>query len=366
MKSRYQEHEPWMRRALDLARRGEGLTRPNPPVGAVIVNSGRLVAEGYHRTAGGPHAEMVALQRAGRRARGSTLYVTLEPCCTWGRTPPCTDAILAHGVREVVVSVRDPNPVHRGRGLRVLQRHGVEVVSGVCAKEGAELVAPFAAWVTTGRPYVSLKLAVSADGKTADLHGASRWITGPKARALVHDLRRRADGIMVGAGTVRRDDPVLLPRPARGRKPWRIVVTRDGNVPSHAKLLNDEGSAQTLVAVSKSCPRRAIRRLQKKGVDVLKLASSGDGVSLVRLLEHLGRRGLLHVLCEGGSEVAASLIRARLVDEFIFCVAPCVIGGKQAVGSVGGRGWKLGAQPRLRFVSVGRAGEDLVIRAKPR
>ena len=206
-----QPHEFWMQRALRLARRGEGLTRPNPPVGAVAVKSGKIVGEGYHRRAGGPHAEVVALSKAGTKARGCTLYVTLEPCCTWGRTPPCTDLILSSGVRRVVVSVRDPNPRHSGRGLTLLRRKGIRVIEGVCAEEGMKLIAPFAKWIRRGLPYVTLKLGMSVDGKIADRKGRSRWITGPEARNKVHELRRRVDGILVGGGTVRNDDPSPAP-----------------------------------------------------------------------------------------------------------------------------------------------------------
>jgi diaminohydroxyphosphoribosylaminopyrimidine deaminase / 5-amino-6-(5-phosphoribosylamino)uracil reductase len=358
-------HERWMRRALDLARRGEGMTRPNPPVGAVVVRGSRAVGEGHHRRAGGPHAEIEALRQAGAKAEGGTLYVTLEPCSTWGRTPPCTDAILAAGLRTVVVSTLDPNPVHTGRGLRLLRKQGVRVVTGVCGEQGRYLVAPFAKWVTTGRPYVTLKLAMSLDGKIADRCGASKWITGGEARCLVHDLRRRVDSIVVGGGTVRRDDPVLLPRPSRGRRPWRVIVTRKGDIPGKAHVLSDPDALRTIVAVANSCSDGLVKRLAAKGVEVLKAPETRDGVSLAELLNQLGRRGLLHVLCEGGAELAASLVKRGLVDEFFFVIAPCILGGREGVGAVGGRGWRLGKGPRLRFVSWGQAGKDLVLRARP-
>jgi diaminohydroxyphosphoribosylaminopyrimidine deaminase/5-amino-6-(5-phosphoribosylamino)uracil reductase len=255
-------HEFWMKHALRLARRGEGLTSPNPPVGAVAVKNGKVVGEGYHRRAGGPHAEVVALSKAGTNARGCTLYVTLEPCSTWGRTPPCTNLILSSGVRKVVVSVHDPNPRHSGRGLTMLRRKGVSVVEGVCVDEGMTLIAPFTKWISRGVPYVTLKLGMSVDGKIADRSGRSRWITGPEARKKVHELRRRVDGILVGGGTVRNDNPSLLPRPDHGRRPWRIAVARNGRIPGSSKLLADAAVKQTLIVVSNRCPAKSVDRLK--------------------------------------------------------------------------------------------------------
>lgn len=366
MNNHASEHVKWMRRALDLARRGEGLTRPNPPVGAILVRHGRVVGQGYHRRAGGPHAEIVALRRAGRRARGGTLYVTLEPCSTWGRTPPCADAIAASGVCTVVVSMTDPNPVHAGRGFRVLRSRGLEVVTGVCRSEGAALVAPFAKWITTGRPYVTLKIAMSLDGKIADASGRSRWISGRAARTCVQGLRRRVDGILVGAGTVRLDDPSLLPRPAGGRKPWRIVVSRRGDLPAAARVLRDGMQSQTLVAMARSVPKATEARLRRIGVDVLRLPAVRSGVSLRHLLRALGKRGLLHVLCEGGAEIAASLLAAGLVDELVFFLAPAILGGADAKGAVGGAGWRLGAHPQMEFTAMAPVGSDILVRARPR
>lgn len=353
----------WMRRAVKLAWRGAGLTRPNPPVGAVVVRQGKVVGEGLHRKAGGPHAEIVALREAGRGARGATLYVTLEPCSTWGKTPPCTAAILAAGIRRVIVSVRDPNPRHGGRGLSQLRRRGVKVTEGVCSKEGRSLIRAFSKWVTTGRPFVTLKLAMSLDGKIADIRGNSRWISGPESRRLVQAIRRCSDGILVGAGTVRQDDPSLLPRPDGRRRPLRIVVSGRGAIPADAKLLNDGRPEQTVVAVSKRCARTAIRRFMQKGVRVWVIRGSGGRVHPGSLLERLGREGLLHILCEGGSELAAELIRGGLVDEFVFFIAPCILGGGDAPGAVAGPGWLLESGPRLKFVSCERVGADLVVKA---
>lgn len=358
-------HEFWMKRALRLARRGEGLTRPNPPVGAVAVKDGTVVGEGYHRKAGGPHAEVVALSKAGRRAKGCTLYVTLEPCCTWGRTPPCTDLILSSGVSRVVACVRDPNPRHSGRGLTLLRRKGLAVLEGVCADEGMMLIAPFSKWVRKRLPYVTLKLGISVDGKIADAQGRSRWITGPQARARVQELRRRVDAVLVGGRTVRIDNPTLLPRPSRGRKPWRIVLARHGLIPRASKLLSDGAVSQTLIAVSNQCPAKALARLAESGALVVALPEQNGHVALKPLLRSLARRGILHVLCEGGSEIAATMIRAHEVDEYLFFVSPCVLGGTESKSAVGGAGWRLGRNPRLEFVSCEKVGRDLMIRAVP-
>ena len=358
-------HEFWMNRALRLARRGEGLTRPNPPVGAVAVKNGKVVGEGYHRRAGGPHAEVVALSKAGKNSRGCTLYVTLEPCCTWGRTPPCTDLILSSGVSLVVLSVRDPNPRHSGRGLNILRRKGIRVIEGVCAEEGMELVAPFAKWIQHSMPYVTLKLGMSVDGKIADRRGRSRWITGPEARKKVHEFRRRVDGILVGGGTVRNDDPSLLPRPDRGRRPLRVIVSRRGQIPWNSKVLTDTAVRQTLVVVLKRCPVKTIKRLKKTGVEVLVAPEEHGKISLKALFRLLASWGFLHILCEGGSELAGSMVRVGLVDEYLFFISPCVIGGTESKSAIGGQGWLLGKNPGLRFTTCERVGRDFMIRALP-
>jgi diaminohydroxyphosphoribosylaminopyrimidine deaminase/5-amino-6-(5-phosphoribosylamino)uracil reductase len=323
-----------MQRALALARRGEGLTRPNPPVGAVLVQNGKIIAEGFHKKAGGPHAEVNCLKSAIGNLQSAILYVTLEPCSTYGRTPPCTDMILSNGISRVVIGAKDPNPAHAGRGIRILRRAGVEVITGVCRAEAEMLIAPFAKRILTGMPYVTLKLAATVDGRIADSSGKSKWITGPQARAKVQELRRSADAIMVGAGTVRSDDPSLLPRPARGRMPWRVIV--GSTLQANAKVLTDEASGQTLVM-------------------------SG---SLRKILCDLGKRGVMHVLCEGGGELAGSLVRAGLVDEFALFVAPSMLGG-DGVPMVGSKGWLLTKMPLLSFQTLEKCGKDVFIRALP-
>jgi diaminohydroxyphosphoribosylaminopyrimidine deaminase/5-amino-6-(5-phosphoribosylamino)uracil reductase len=355
-----------MTAALDLARRGEGLTRPNPPVGAVIVRQRRVVGRGFHRQAGGPHAELLALQDAGRRAAGATLYVTLEPCSSWGRTPPCTDAILRSGLRRVVIGVTDRNPKHSGRGLAILRRNGVDADAGICGAEAARLYAPFFRWITARRPYVTLKIGMSVDGRIADLHRRSRWITDLAARRQVQKLRRRCDAVMIGVGTALQDDPSLLPRPAYGRKLYRIIVDSAGRLPLQARVLRAGAAAQTVIATTPRCAPRRIREYTALGAQVWVLPSSAQGrVDLRPLLRRAAQCGLLHVVCEGGSELAASLIRARLVDEFMLFIAPRILGGHAAVPAVGGRGWPLQRSPYLRFAECRPCGDGILLQCFP-
>ena len=365
LRSQMSEHDTkWMAEAVRLARLGEGLTRPNPPVGAVVVKAGRWVGRGYHRKAGGPHAEVYALRQAGVRAKGATLYVTLEPCSTWGRTPPCTEAIIRAGITRVVAAVADPNPRHAGKGFHLLRRAGIQVSVGVGADEARDVLAPFASAMTRGRPFVTLKLAVSMDGRIADTAGGSQWISGPKSRTVVQALRRRADAVMVGAGTVLKDDPSLLPRPAKGRAPLRIVVDAAGKVPAGARVFTDGAASQTLLATTRRCLLSRRKACEAKGARVLVLPATGRGVSLTALLKSLRGLGVLHVLCEGGGELAGALLRANLVDEWVLFVAPVILGG-DAVPAVGGPGWRLAKAPRLTVVETRAVGVDVMIRLRP-
>ena len=354
--------ERWMREALRLARLGEGLTRPNPPVGAVVVRGQRVVGRGYHRKAGGAHAEVYALRQAGAKARGATLYVTLEPCCTWGRTPPCTDAILASGIKSVVVGVRDPNPSHAGRGIRLLKRAGLTVVERVCEEEACALIVPFASIMLWKRPWVTLKLATSLDGRIADATGTSKWISGAESREIVQAIRRQSDAIMVGAGTVVADDPSLLPRPARGRHPFRVIVDSRGHVAPSARVFTGDGESGTVVATTRRCGAGRCEEYERVGGEAWLLPGAGKGVSLPALMRRLAQRGVMRVLVEGGGVLAESLFKAKLVDEVVMFVAPVVIGAK-GVGAIGGEGWRLGSAPRLSIIETRRSGADVMIRA---
>lgn len=353
-----------MRRAIDLARKGEGLTRPNPPVGAVLVKKGKLLAEGFHAKAGGPHAEIVALRKAGGRARGADLYVTLEPCSTWGRTPPCTDALIAAGIRRVIVGATDPNPKHAGGGFRLLRRAGIEVIAGTLATESWALIEPFAMHQQQGRPFLTLKLGMTLDGRIADARGRSRWITGVASRARVHELRRRVDGILIGGETAQLDDPSLLPDPANGRAPWRIVLDPRGRLPLRLKLFSDAQRDHTLVFVGPDAPSSYRDALARRGVTVEQLPLENGRFRMRSVMRALGTRGLLHVLCEGGGELAASLVREGLVDEAWFVLAPKMLGGGGRP-AVGGAGWPLAKAPAWRIIDVQPVPPDLWIRARP-
>jgi len=348
-----------MMRAIELARRGEGLTRPNPPVGAVLVRNGKIIAEGYHRKAGCDHAERACLKKLNSRnlnLGSATLYVTLEPCSTHGRTPPCTDLIIEKGIGRVVVAVRDLNPKHAGRGLRILRRAGIEVVSNVCRKEGHELVAPFEKFITTGIPYVTLKLASTLDGRIADSRGDSKWITGPAARRKVQEMRRRADAIMVGSATVRADNPSLLPRPAKGRKPYRVVVGK--HFPADAKVLNDEARERTVILdISSQC---TIRTTQARGDGklTLQVRSLADGLKLLAQ-----NYDVMHVLCEGGGRLAAALIEEGLADEFAFFIAPKLL-GSDGIPNFGKTGGLISNVRKLKFQSLEKVGEDVLLKAR--
>jgi diaminohydroxyphosphoribosylaminopyrimidine deaminase/5-amino-6-(5-phosphoribosylamino)uracil reductase len=328
----------YMMRAIELARRGEGMTRPNPPVGAVLVLEDQVVAEGWHRQAGENHAERDCLSQLPPIAvslKNATLYVTLEPCSTQGRTPPCTDLILEKGIGRVVVSVPDLNPEHAGRGLEILRNAGVEVVLGVCKDAGRSLVAPFEKFITTGMPYVTLKLASTLDGRIADSRGDSKWITGAESRERVQEMRRRADAVMVGAATVRADDPSLLPRPVAGREPWRVIVGKD--IPTGAKVLTDDHADQTLL---------------REG-------------SLESILKELAQQhDIMHVLCEGGGQLAAGLVEAGLVDEFAFFIAPKLMGA-DGIPNFGKTGGLIMDTCDLRFHSMEQLGEDILLKASP-
>jgi diaminohydroxyphosphoribosylaminopyrimidine deaminase/5-amino-6-(5-phosphoribosylamino)uracil reductase len=332
-----QQDERFMRRALALARKGLGKTSPNPAVGAVLVRKGRVVAEGWHKRAGGPHAEVFALR--GVKARGATLYVTMEPCSTWGKTPPCTEAIIAAGVKRVVVAARDPNPKHNGRGLTVLRRAGIRVEAGLLSDEATALNEAFKKWITTGIPLVAAKAAMSLDGKIATRTGDSKWITSEAARREAHKLRAGVDAIMVGANTVIRDNPQLtLRHGVRGKQPWRVVVDGRGRGRRTAKLFTDSHRERTIILTTSSSSAAWRRNLSRSGAHVFIVRGSGGRLDLRAALRILGKVDITSVLVEGGGELLGSLFDKRLIDGVALFYAPIVIGGRGAVTAVGGEG----------------------------
>lgn len=356
-----QEDAAWMGRALRLASRGRGRTSPNPMVGAVVVRDGELAGEGYHRQVGGPHAEVWALRQAGERARGATLFVTLEPCCHRGRTPPCAEAIIAAGVRRVVAAMLDPDPRVAGRGLAQLRAAGVQVTMGVLEEAARQLNEGYLKRVATGLPFVTLKAAMSLDGKIATAGGESKWITGERARALGHRLRGRHDAIVVGVGTVLADDPELTVRLARGRSPRRVVVDSRGRTPPTARLLRAD-DRPAVIAVTEAAPSSRREALSAAGAEVWVAPAAGGRVHLGWVLRRLADEGANSALIEGGGTLGAAALAAGLVDRVYFFVAPLLIGGKEACTPLEGDGAACLAEAwRLQAVKVRRVGEDLLV-----
>jgi len=326
------QDERLMRRALALARRGLGKTSPNPATGAVLVKNGRIIAEGFHEEAGQLHAEAKVLRHVGAKARGATLYSTLEPCCTWGKTPPCTDAIIAARVGRVVYAATDPNPKHSGRGAKLLRQAGVHVHAGLLADEATRMNAAFNKWITTGLPLVTAKAALSLDGKMATRTGDSKWITDAAARRKAHEMRSHADAIMVGANTVIRDDPRLtLRHGVRGRQPWRVVVDSRGQCPRTARLFTDSLRHHTLVFTTRHSPSGWRRYLALLGIVVIIVPAKGGRVDLRPALRELGRMDVSSVMVEGGAQLLSAMFEARLVDQIAFFYAPIIIGGAPKV-----------------------------------
>lgn len=328
----------YMRQALGIAQYATGRTSPNPLVGAVIVKDGHIVGQGWHRQAGTPHAEIHALAQAGELAKGATIYVTLEPCSHYGRTGPCTDALIEAGIKKAVVAMTDPNPEVSGNGLTRLRSAGIEVVEGILAAEAAKLNEVFIKWITTGTPFGVLKTAMSLDGKIAAYTGHSQWITGSSARAYVHKLRDIYDGILVGSGTVLADDPLLTSRlPEGGQNPVRIIVDSMARTPLTANVITDK-QAPTLIAVSQAAPLEKVAALRGHGVEVLVLEQTPQGLNLRQLFKILGERHITSIFVEGGATINASLLAANLIDKVYCFIAPKIIGGQTALSPVGGTG----------------------------
>lgn len=356
--------EAWMRRALALAARGQGSVEPNPMVGCTIVRDAQLIGEGYHRRFGGPHAERDALANVtspGALA-GATWYVTLEPCCHTGKTPPCTEAILAARPARVVVAMADPFPHVAGGGLQQLRSAGIEVALGVCEKEARELNAPYLKRLATGRPWVIAKWAMTLDGRIATVAGDSQWITCEASRLRVHQLRGRVDAVIVGAGTAAADNPRLTARPTGPRQPVRIVFARRGALSPESQLAQTAQQIPVRLFVAADADRRACERLRDLGVDVVSLATE-DGVAMVdEALLHCGRAGMTNVLVEGGGGLLGSFFDARQIDEYHVFLAAKVVGGREAPGPIGGRGIALLSDgPEFAPPTVERIEDDVLI-----
>ena len=357
--------ESYMREALRIAEYARGRTSPNPLVGAVIVRDGAIVASGWHRAAGEPHAEIHALRMAGELARGATLYVTLEPCAHHGRTGPCAEAVTAAGLARVVVALSDPNPLVAGRGIHLLTAAGIEVTTGVCEDEARRQNEIFLKWVTTKRPFVTLKTAMTLDGKIASHTGASRWITGAAARARVHAYRNEYDAILVGIGTVLADDPSLTTRleHGTGKNPLRIVLDSEARTPLDAKLVAD-GAAPTIIVVSERADHRRVNLLRACGAEVVTLGA--QRVDIAALLDYLGAREITSLFVEGGAAVNWSLFAGGSVDKVHAFIAPMLMGGETAKTPIGGTGFDSPQTAlRLRDVTVEQLGADILVTGYP-
>jgi len=351
--------EYFIRRALSLAARAYGRTSPNPMVGAVIVKGTRIIAEGYHKKAGTPHAEAIALEKAGARARGATLYVSLEPCCHRDkRTPPCTEKIISAGIRKVVIAMQDPNPKVGGKGIEELRRAGVEVMSGILEGRAQTLNEYYSRYITTGRPFVVLKTAMTLDGKIATPEGESKWITGEKARREVHKLRGGVDAILTAIGTVKADDPSLTCRTGRYKSPLRIIIDPRLDISPDAKVFCMP--PDTIIVTRTASNTRKKNLLRKMGAKILE--HTGERADLAALMKEMGKSGIMSVLIEGGSSLNASALESGIVNKVMFFIAPKIIGGKESFPVVGGHAYRSLAQAyRVSDTVIKKFGDDILI-----
>lgn len=354
----------WMQRALELAARGQGSVEPNPMVGAVLVQGNEIVGEGYHQKFGGPHAEVNAIRQAGEKARGATLFVTLEPCCHQGKTPPCTDAILHAGIKQVFAAGPDPNPQVSGKGFEILRQAGIEVTSGFYREKAEVLNAPYLKLLQAKVPYFIAKWAMTLDGRIATARGDSQWISNEASRARVHSLRGRVDAIIVGIGTVLKDNPMLTARPAGARTACRVVFDRQLRIPLDSKLVKSANDFPLLV-VHNSLDAGKIKQLESAGCECWKVEST-DRLEQVQLLaSELGRRKYTNVLIEGGAALTGSFFDQKLVDEVWAFIAPKWIGAAQSLGPVEGTGFDWVSQSgQLKDIEVESLEQDVLIRGK--
>jgi diaminohydroxyphosphoribosylaminopyrimidine deaminase/5-amino-6-(5-phosphoribosylamino)uracil reductase len=347
-----------MKLAFKEAAKGLGYTSPNPAVGAVLIKNGRIITRGYHKNAGGPHAEIEAINKAGRRAKNSTLIVTLEPCSHFGKTPPCADAIINAGISTVVSPVKDPNPNVSGKGFRKLKKTGVEVVLNVGREQATEFYKPYFKFITTGIPYVTLKFAQSVDGRTATATHHSRWISSEQSLRYAHFLRAINDAVLVGTGTLESDNPKLTTRLVKGNNPARIVLTKDGNINFKRSIFNDN-EAPTYIAG----PAR-VKINPRNQIGHIKVKMRGEELNLKDLLRKLGKMGIMSLMIEGGSRVTTSFLNQKLVDRLEVCIAPIVIG--DGIDSVGDLGIK-NVNKSLKIVNRNwtKSGPDMILTGEP-
>jgi diaminohydroxyphosphoribosylaminopyrimidine deaminase/5-amino-6-(5-phosphoribosylamino)uracil reductase len=358
------DDQHFMQMALDLAIKGQGFTSPNPMVGAVVVKGGQVVGRGYHQEVGGPHAEVNAIDAAGKLAKGATLYVTLEPCNHTGRTPPCTRKILEAGIKRVVVAMIDPNRDVAGGGAEYLAQQGIRITTGVCQEQAQKLNEAFVKFVHTRRPFVIAKCAATLDGRIATRSGDSKWVTGEKARQFVHRLRHAVDGILVGINTVRTDNPSLTTRlpDGQGKDPVRIILDTQLAISPEARLLRQASDAGTILVAGKTLAPDKKTTFEKDGIRVLRSELINGLIDMDALMDRLGAMGLTSVLIEGGSRVLTSALRAGIVDKIFFFYAPKILGGDDGIPICSGPGPELMSQSiTVKDINVRRFGDDVMI-----
>ncbi len=352
----------FMRLALNLAVKAKGQTSPNPIVGALVVKNGRIVGRGYHKKAGAPHAEVVAIEEAKNRAKGALLYVTLEPCSHFGRTPPCVNRIIESGIKEVVTAALDPNPLNNGRGIRALKTNRVKVTSGVLEKEAKKVNEVFFKFITKGMPFVTIKLAQSLDGKIATASGESKWISNELSRKFAQRLRARVDAVLVGVETIIKDNPLLTCRlKSCKRQPFRIVVDSRLRTPPGARIFSGD-ACRVILAATRRAPAGRIKTFKAQGAKVLLIKALKKRVCLKSLMKKLAKLDITHVLVEGGGEVAASCLQEGVADKMFFFISPKIIGGRSAKTGVEGEGAKrIKEAINLKNIKVSRFGKDILV-----
>ncbi len=356
--------EQYMKAAIRLAKKGAGSVSPNPLVGAVLVKSNEIIGTGYHHFYGGPHAEINALKSAGVKAKDADLSINLEPCCHYGKTPPCTDSLIKEGIRRVFIGIKDPNPLVSGKGIKKFVAAGIPVEIGILEDECKKLNEAFIKYITQCIPFVILKIAATLDGKIATATGNSRWITGEPSRKIVHRLRSEVDAVLVGIGTILSDNPLLSSRLYKTgiNNPTRIVVDSTLRIPLNSKLLKTAHEVRTIIATLKDTSVEKAETIKKAGAEILYLPRCDNQVSLKALMRHLGAMGIASILIEGGSEISASALRGKLVDKILFFFAPKIIGGKNAYSMVGGNGIKkISDAITINNVQYRKIEEDLLI-----
>lgn len=357
-------HQNYMRMAIELAKKGTGFTSPNPLVGAVIVKNEKIIGEGYHEYYGGPHAEINAFKKATEEVKGATMYVTLEPCSHYGKTPPCAEAIVKSGISKVIIGMKDPNPMVSGNGIKLLKENGIEVISGILEEEVKKLNEIFIKYITTKRPFCILKTAMTLDGKIASYTGDSRWINNEISRAYVHEIRHKVSGIMVGIGTVLIDNPMLTTR-ITGKTtsdPIRIIVDTEAKIPLEANVLNLESNSKTIIATTEKAHKNKLKALEEKNAEIIITPIKDNKVDLDYLMIKLGENGIDSVLLEGGGELNYSALKVGIVDKVISFISPKIIGGRDAKTPVRGDGIEhINDAIKLEDIEISRFNEDIMI-----